>query len=287
MIPAVRAPRRPVADSSLRIFSDLHFRDPRGELHDLARFAPLLGDAGRVVFNGDSIDTQIPALARHAPELLEFAKHSGRRIDWLSGNHDPDICDLAELSLADGRVWITHGDVFFEAIAPWSHHAAELRHRMAGLASGLSADELARVETRLRLHRLVARALPDPAHLFEPGLFNRAYRVAHALFPPRRLVSILHTWKTTPRVVAALARAQRPQARVVILGHTHYPGVWRVPCPNGGPVLTIINTGSFTRPFGALFVELRDERLRVLKIRRGARGFEEGREIAVLSLSAV
>ena len=274
-----------MAEPRLRIFSDLHFRDPRGQLHDLAHFAPLLGDAGRVVFNGDSLDTQVPSLARHAGELLDFAGRSGREIDWLSGNHDPDFSDRAELSLADERVWVTHGDVFFEAIAPWSHHAAELRKRFAGLSAGRSAEEVSRVETRLRLHRLVARALPEPPHLFEPGLLTGAYRVAHALLPPRRLVSILHTWATTPRVVAALARAQRPHARVVGLGHTHYPGVWRVPGPNGGQALTVINTGSFTRPFGALFVELRDKRLRVIKIRRGPRGFEAGREIAGFDLA--
>ena len=276
-----------MAEARLRIFSDLHFRDPRGELHDLAHFAPLLGDAERVVFNGDSIDTQIPRMARHSGELLDFARRSGREIDWLSGNHDPDFADRAELALADERVWVTHGDVFFEAIAPWSHHAAELRRRLAQLSAGLPADDLARVETRLRLHRVVARALPDPKHLFEPGLCTRVYRVAHAVFPPRRLVSMLHTWATTPRVVAALARAQRPKARVVILGHTHYPGVWRVPGRGGEPAITVVNTGSFTFPFGPLFVDIRGERLRVLKIRRGSRGFETGREIAALDLSAV
>lgn len=273
-----------MADERLRIFSDLHFRDPRGELHELEHFAPLLGDADRVVFNGDSIDTQVPSMARHSGELLAFTARSGRHIDWLSGNHDPDFCDRAELSLADGRVWITHGDVFFDAIAPWSHHAAEIRRRIAENTSGLSATDSARIETRLRLHRIVARAMPEPPHLFEPGLAHRAYRVAHALFPPRRLVSILHTWATTPRTVAALARAQRPQARVVLLGHTHYPGVWRVRGRRGEPTITVINTGSFTRPFGALFVELHGEHFRVVRIQRSSQGFREGRVVAEFSL---
>ena len=94
--------------SPLRIFSDLHFRDPRGELHDLADFSPLLGDAERVVFNGDSLDTQVPAMARHADELLDFTRRSGRVIDWLSGNHDPDFSERAELSLCDGRLGGPH-----------------------------------------------------------------------------------------------------------------------------------------------------------------------------------
>lgn len=269
----------------LRIFSDLHFRDPRGLLHELDHFAPLLGDADRVVFNGDSIDTQVPSMARHRGELLDFAARSGREIDWLSGNHDPDLSEHGETSLAGGRVWITHGDVFFEAIAPWSHHAVELRRRLAEVGSGFSRDELARIETRLRLNRIVSHALPEEDHLFQPGLYGRVYRVARAVFPPRRLASILHTWSTTPRVVAALARAQRPEARVVILGHTHYPGVWRVPGRRGKEPIVVINTGSFTRPLGALFVELHGERVRVIRIRSGARGFEAGREIARFDLA--
>lgn len=269
----------------LRIFSDLHFRDPRGLLHDLAHFAPLLGDADHVVFNGDSLDTQIPALARHADELRAFAARSDRETIWLSGNHDPDFSDHAELALADDRVWITHGDVFFDAIAPWSHHADELRRRLVKVSAGLSVEELAQIETRLRLHRVVSRALPEPPRLFHPGLFARAHHVAHALFPPRRLISMLHTWSTTPRVVATLARIQRPRARVVVLGHTHYPGVWRVPPSSTAPALTVINTGSFTPPLGGLFVELRGERLRVVRIRRGASGFAAGRTVAEIDLA--
>ncbi len=272
-------------EPALRIFSDLHFRDPRGELHDLAGFGPLLGDAERVVFNGDSLDTQVPAMARHADELLDFARRSGREIDWLSGNHDPDISERAELALRDGRVWVTHGDVFFPAIAPWSHHAAELRRRFDAEGAKVPRGELDRIETRLRLHRKISLSLPEPPHLFQPGLFMRFYRVAHALLPPRRLLEMLRAWSSTPRVVAELARAQRPEARVVVLGHTHYPGVWRVPGRRGAPDLTVINTGSFTKPLGGLFVELRGDRLRVVRVARRDCAFVEGRTMAEFSLA--
>jgi predicted phosphodiesterase len=271
--------------SPLRIFSDLHFRDPRGELHDLADFSPLLGDAERVVFNGDSLDTQVPAMARHAGELLDFTRRSGRVIDWLSGNHDPDFSERAELSLCDGRVWVTHGDVFFPAIAPWSHHAAELRRRFDAEAAGQAGAELRRVETLLHLHRKISRSLPEPPHFFRPGLLMRFYRLAHAILPPSRLVEMVRAWKTTPRLVAELARAQRPEARVVVLGHTHYPGVWRVPGRQGSPDLTVVNTGSFTRPLGGLLVELHGDCLRVIRIARRGRSFAEGRPVAELSVA--
>lgn len=274
-----------MAEACLRIFSDLHFRDPRGILHDLGHFAPLLGEADRLVFNGDSLDTQIPGLACHGPELRAFAARSGRDVVWLTGNHDPDFSEHAELSLRDERVWVTHGDVFFHAIAPWSHHADELRSRIAQASAGLSEEEVARIETRLRLHREVARALPDPAHLFRPNLFMRAYRVVHAVLPPRRVVEVIKAWRATPRLVAQLARAQRPRAQVVVLGHTHYPGIWRVPAAAGAPALTVINTGSFTRPFGGLFVEFHGERVKVVRIRRDGRGFAPGRCVAEFELA--
>lgn len=277
------APR--MAEARTRIFSDLHFRDPRGFLHDLNDFVPLLGNAERVVFNGDSLDTQISALAHHGDELRAFAAGSGREVIWLTGNHDPDFSEQAELSLCDERVWVTHGDVFFHAIAPWSHHAAELRRRFAQASAGLPAEELARVETRLRLHREVARGLPEPEHLFHPSLGTRIYRLLHTVFPPRRVFEMIKAWSTTPRLVAQLARAQRPRAQVVVLGHTHYPGAWRVPATETAPELLVINTGSFTRPFGGLFVELHGARGRVVRIRRGPRGFEEGRRVAEFTLS--
>jgi predicted phosphodiesterase len=266
-----------------RIFSDLHFRDPRGVLHELGHFAPLLGAAERVVFNGDSLDTQIAAMARHGDELKAFGARCGREareVVWLTGNHDPDFAAEAELSLKDGRVWVTHGDVFFHAIAPWSHHAKELRAGFERLVAGVPTEERGRVETLLRLHREVVRTLPEPAHLFHPGLFARVYRLAHTVLPPRRVIEMVKAWRSMPRLVAEVARAQRPQAQVVVLGHTHYPGVWRVPATAMAGALTVINTGSFTRPFGGLFVELEGERVRVVRISRGGGGFRAGRVAA-------
>ena len=66
-------------------------------------------------------------------------------------------------------------------------------------------------------------------------------------------------------------------ARVVVLGHTHYPGVWNAP---GAPGLTVINTGSFSRPFGGLFVELAGGRLQVRRIVETRGEFRPGRLVA-------
>lgn len=263
-----------------RIFSDLHFGDPVGFLERASDFAPLLGDAERVVLNGDSLDTQVPELAVYRGELEEFFAGCGREVWWVTGNHDPDLPAPGERELAGGRVWVTHGDVLFPTIAPWSLHAGELGRRIAAAGTGLEAEERGRVETRLRLNREASRGLAHPRWMFDRGLVARGGRLLRTLLPPGRSLAMLRAWAGTPRLAAELARAQRGRAVLVVLGHTHFPGVWGMKAGRGGRDVMVVNTGSFTRPFGGCFVELAGEEWRVRRIRRGGGGrgrFEAGR----------
>jgi predicted phosphodiesterase len=91
-------------------------------------------------------------------------------------------------------------------------------------------------------------------------------------------------WRDTPALVRAVARAERPAARVVVLGHTHYPGMWNAPRAEGEPGLRVVNTGSFARPFGGLFVELTGERVRVVRIVEAGGEFRPGRVVAEWTL---
>jgi hypothetical protein len=74
---------------------------------------------------------------------------------------------------------------------------------------------------------------------------------------------------------------ERPAARVVVLVHTHYPGVWSAP---GGRGLRVVNTGSFARPFGGAFFELSGEQMRVVRIVEAGREFRPGRVVAEWNL---
>ncbi len=266
-----------MADPVIRIFSDLHFGDARSRLGDPAMLAPLLQGADEVVLNGDTVDTQIPGRPSGWEEIAEYLSRAGPRPTYLTGNHDPDLAAPAELSLADGRVWVTHGDVFYEAIAPWSHHAGDLRRRLAALRAEVTEADWARVETRLRLNRVASLALPGLLDVTRRGPAAKAARLARTLFPPTRIIAMVRAWRDTPALAGAVARAERPAARVVVLGHTHYPGVWNAP---GAPGLTVINTGSFSRPFGGLFVELAGGRLQVRRIVETRGEFRPGRLVA-------
>lgn len=263
----------------LRIFSDLHYRDGQSTLHRLESLAPLLAGADQVVLNGDTLDTQNNAATSLVAEARGFFAQHAPGVTFLSGNHDPDISPQAELSLHDDRVWITHGDVLFEDIAPWSSLREEMARRLKQHALDRSAEGPDFVDARLRRHRLACHALPLTHDHFDRRLLTRSIRLVNALIPPRRLFTMLGVWRTTPALARRLALAERPRARVVVLGHTHYPGVWR---HHDGPV--VINTGSFCRPFGGLFVELRDGQVRVVRIvfKRGE--FRPGRILAEFPL---
>ncbi|MCU0793291.1 MAG: hypothetical protein MUE42_10700 [Opitutaceae bacterium] len=273
---AMAAPR-------IRIFSDLHFGDRRSTLDRLAALDPLLAGADEIVLNGDSLDTVIPG---HAPRLAALRDHfaaSSRAVHWISGNHDPDISAEAELLLAEGRVWITHGDVLFDGIAPWSHHAPELARLLANVpppppGSPAASNALA---DRLRRHRSACAALMASPAFIAPGTLPRPLRLLRTLFPPRRLLAILRAWRDTPRLAIALARRHHPQARVVVIGHTHRPGVWR---PRTETDPWVINTGAFARPLGGAFVELHGERVLVRRIVRRAGAFYPGRTLADFTL---
>ncbi|MFH1497341.1 MAG: metallophosphoesterase [Verrucomicrobiota bacterium] len=271
----------PMTAPRIRIFSDLHFGDPCSTLRSLEALTPLFGDADELIFNGDTLDTVVTGENRPLQTARAFFAALDRPVTLLSGNHDPDISGHAELSVRDDRVWITHGDVLFPNVAPWSHYAAQIPRRLAELATGIPPADLVLIETRLRLNRIASGEIIEPPAFFDPSPLARLRRLAHVLFPPTRPLAMLRAWRETPRLAAGLAREQRPRARVVVLGHTHHPGVWSV---SGSPRITVINTGSFTRPFGAAFVDIHEERVRVTRIKHHGATLRPGRVLADFTL---
>ncbi|CAM2911997.1 metallophosphoesterase family protein [Rariglobus hedericola] len=264
----------------IRIFSDLHFRDGESRLQHLDALAPLLEGADQLVFNGDTVDSQDPAPGGGFPEVQAFFARYSDHVTFLTGNHDPDISPHAELSLNNGRVWITHGDVLFDGIAPWSELRPIMAARIQANAHGIPPGELALIETRLRLNRLACIGLVESHSRSRRTPAAIAIRLAHELISPSRIFAMLKVWRTTPQLARRLARAQRPAAQLVVLGHTHYPGVWR---HTDGPV--VVNTGSFSRPLGNLFVELRGDHVRVIKITRRHGKFHPGRLVTEFPLA--
>jgi UDP-2,3-diacylglucosamine pyrophosphatase LpxH len=206
-------------------------------------------------------------------ELKSFFAENTPEALFINGNHDPDISSVPELLLAGGLVWLTHGDVFFEYIAPWSIYLSEYRRRIHALRDPLPVAERERLETRYRILRAACIAPPRER---DPDNHDLIRLFAH----PRRPLSMIHAWLTSPRTAAHMAARYHPSARFVIFGHIHHPGVWTKHRPH-----IVINTGSFTPPRGPRLVEFDENRLRVLRIERRHGAFHPGATIAEFPLA--
>jgi predicted phosphodiesterase len=268
----------------IRIVSDVHFGERASRVGSLGQLSPLIDGATSLVINGDALDTRPgdhpKRTARARADVLGFFGSAGIPVTFLTGNHDPDISDQHALEFADGRVFVTHGDVLFDDIVPWSSDAPEIRRRMRAAMVALPGGAARSLEERLAVFRSVSGSLPQ-LHQSETNPLRYAFRLAgDSVWPPQRALAVLMAWREAPRRAAALARTHRPNARFTVMGHTHRPGIWTD--PSG---VVVINTGSFCRPFGAMAVEISGDSIRVRRIESRAGAFHPGAFVAQFPLA--
>lgn len=267
-----------------RILSDLHYGDRASRLLSLGQLRPLLAGPDKIILNGDTLDTRhgpYPArTARARTEVAEFFGAYAPAVTHLTGNHDPDISAHHSLDLADGQVFVTHGDIIFDNVVPWGRDASFFDHRIATDLAALPPAARTLLAPRLALYRAACLALPQ-RHQAEPNPFKYFIKLAaDTVWPPLRTLRIFRAWQETPARAAAAAAAYRPAARFMLIGHTHRPGVWRL--PSG---LIVINTGSLTRPLGAYAVDLTPGRLAVRRIEFQKNAFHPGAAVAEFTLA--
>jgi predicted phosphodiesterase len=273
----------PVAFEVIRILSDLHYGDRASRVRSLAALIPLFGGADRIVFNGDSLDTRIPPSSQRTPHLhrhfLEFIHQEVPGAILLTGNHDADISDVHHLDLLGGIVFVTHGEILFEDLVPWSREQPEIGELYRQQLAALPAAERNRLEARLDACKRACvqlRFVRDP----QPrGPWRRTMQTAATFWPPRRTFAMIRAWRELPARVAAAVRCHRPRARFAIVGHTHLPGVWYQ------PDVVVINTGSFCPPFGGYAVDVSPEEVVVRRVRQQGRQFCLGRVVASFALA--
>jgi predicted phosphodiesterase len=266
----------------LRILSDLHVYDARSQVRDLGQLEPLLAGVRTLVINGDSCEMRPGVPTPDITRLQGFFRARVPEVIFVTGNHDPDISGTHELLLAGGRVWVTHGDVCFDDLTPWSRKQPDLVRAVRQLLAADPAADYRELGVRLRVAREAARLVGaelDPADRRVSAQFVRLW---DTFFPPRQIIAMLRAWRDLPALSAGLAAAQRPSAQVVVTGHVHFPRVWiRSPGP------AVINTGSFFSPLGGHLVDVAGDRVFVRRIRRSRGQFEAGRLVAEIPLTAV
>jgi predicted phosphodiesterase len=261
------------------IISDLHLGHRASQVRNAEELVPILKEARSVIFNGDTVEMRTPVdrpVGRHMAAVIARLCHSiGCRPTFINGNHDPAVSKIDHLDLMDGRILVTHGDILFLGVAPWSRKALAYRKIHLRALANLGPDALMNFEKRL----LAAKRTSIKLQLLERPVteHSKAPRLTvlvQQFWPPHRPFMILRAWLQTPTLAARLCDLFRPNAKYVIVGHTHYPGVWK-----RGP-FTVINTGSYVLHFGALAVLLEGESIEIRKVIKQKEGFALGRRVA-------
>lgn len=268
----------------IRIFSDLHFGDRASSLQRLDQLRPLFDGVGRLVLNGDTLDTRPGPAPEHTAairaEVSRFFAASAPPTTFVTGNHDPEFAPDHFLTFAADAVLVIHGDILFDNIVPWSNDASRLAAMIAAEFARLPPAAPDRLETRLGVLRRVAFALPQRHHSERRQLRYLLRYLADTVWPPSRFLKVIDAWRTTPPRAENLVRRHRPGTRFIVTGHTHYPGVWRR--PSG---LVVVNTGSFCLPLGACCVDLTASALTVRRIERRGGTYHPGRTVAAFPLA--
>lgn len=269
----------------ITVISDLHVGHPATYITDPEELAPLFRDVPTVVFNGDTVEMLWLCNREKAQQQLEDLAHAclkqGARPLFLNGNHDPVVSTASHLDLCGGSVLVTHGDILFNDIAPWSKDAKIIGPEHAKLLQEMSAEAHSDFEERLITIKRASLAL----EMHEPKTARRRLAgITTAIregWPPWRAMWIIRCWMQTPNLATRVADKFRPQARFVIIGHTHYSGVWA----RGERV--VINTGSFLPFSGRCAVRIEKDRLEVREVIRDKTQWKFGKVVRSFAIDLI
>ena len=252
------------------ILSDLHLGHRASKIRHPEQLASILHGPGSVIFNGDTSEMRTPedrlVGRKLAADLARICHQTGRKAFFVNGNHDPTVSTTNHLDLADGAILVTHGDILFLDVAPWSHEAGHYRKKHLQILEGLTPDGYVDFEKRLLASKRTSIELQMLEAPLTRGRSAGLRLLIRNSWPPWRPFMIIKAWSEVPELAADLARVFRPEVRFVIVGHTHFPGTWQVESR------IIINTGSFVPYFGACLAIIESGRLEVRQI-----NFRQGR----------
>jgi len=261
-------------EEPIRIVSDLHFGHPASIVENPEQLLPLFRDAKTVIFNGDTVELRYlrgrRVGMRNSVLIRQACESAGARPIFLNGNHDPMLSDLSHVDLAGGAVLVTHGDLLFHDISPWSHESHIIGEAHTRELEQLGEDAFLDFEKRLKASKRAAQAIELHRPRMQRDKLSAIRTVLRECWPPWRPLQVFHCWWTTPARAEALARVFRPRARFILIGHTHFSGCWK-----RGPRV-VINTGSFMPMSGRMIIEIQGGMLIVRPIIIDGNVFQPG-----------
>ena len=221
------------------VLSDLHLGRPGGASR-AAAFERIIGACDRLIITGDAAELHHARFQNDAQRELDVLRDlcatRGVRLDFIAGNHDPFISEYRALTLADGAIYITHGDAFHPAVAPWSPYAASMRATfeatLAATAAG-TPEDCALFQAAREAAISEWRVMGSGAHV--STISNMAVR-------PHRVLSVLAYWSRYSKLAARWAARFSPRAATVIVGHSHRASISHL------EGRCIVNTGAYGFP---------------------------------------
>jgi len=269
-------------EAPIRIISDLHIGHPATTVRRIEQLTPLLEGQRTVIFNGDTVEMRYRSQRESAERNLGELRQLCARLDvlpvFITGNHDPMVSTIHHLDLLNRSVLVTHGDILFYSISPWSPEAKYMAAAHDEALASLGEDALTDFENRLHASKKAALALELHEPPVRQGPLAKLLTVAYQCWPPWRPLHIIRCWMLTPRRAAKLVKKFRPQARFILLGHTHYPGVWK----RRGVV--ILNNGGFFPLSKQRLVDIENGSLFFREIVREGEQFKTGKTLAEFPL---
>lgn len=244
----------PPPGALVRFISDLHLGHERCEAPAAADMESLLHGIDMLVVVGDLAETRPCAWQERGiaarEKFRQLCRERGVELVEISGNHDPDIPALLA-RFWGGRVVAMHGHALYKEVAPWSWEYLRNKQACQELIAQFPDSDL---ETRLELSRAMCQLTPPI--LRREGISNPLLRgFMHCFWPPQRPVGIVWSWLTCGRCCEQFARRFFPEAEVVIFGHLHRSGNWRIGSRR------ILNTGAWFRHASPYIVDMRDARV--------------------------
>jgi UDP-2,3-diacylglucosamine pyrophosphatase LpxH len=246
------------------VLSDLHL-GRRGSAAQSHRFARLIATHRRVIVNGDVAELHHGEFRSAAEEELarfrELCARSETRLDLVAGNHDPFVSNIRSLTLCEGSVYLTHGDAFHPAIAPWSPYAAAMEsafRKALAESAGDRESEVARLAAAREAAVAEWQALGDGAHIST---------IASMAVRPHRALAAIRYWRRYPNMARDWASRFAPHADTLVVGHSHRPFVTEL---DG---VRIVNTGAYGFPGRPLAVVIDGRDVAVHRIEMDERLF--------------
>ncbi len=251
-------------DFPILVLSDIHLGHPASYAHEAEQLRPLFKNFSTVVFNGDTAEILWPntrELAnKHLEDIGNICLEEGAAPIYVSGNHDPMVSSANHLDLYGGAMLITHGDILFHELAPWSREANITGPAHTEALKRLGRNALSDFEQRLFAVKEASISIEMHTLDVPRSWWTKIAMILREGMPPWRAFRILKFWQQTPHRANLLADIFRPMSKFVLIGHTHRAGVWDI------GDRTIINTGSYLPLSGRTAVLLEKDKLEVRKV---------------------